>query len=98
MCAANCGTCASAVQFDIPAVNTSVVPSALPLWTLPMISPSDMGPIWCPFFAMYHCCGDICDLLRLPPAGCSLLAPCQPGAARWNPLSNDADTAHETEL
>ena len=47
----------------MPAVKSSVLPSALPFWMLLTTSASDIGPIWCPCFAMCHCCSDMLCLL-----------------------------------
>ena len=62
--AASCGTSLSGVQFVMPAVKTSVLPSMLPFRGS---SPSscDTGPTWWPPMAMYHCC---CAIFVLAPA------------------------------
>ena len=61
--AASCGTSLSGVQFVMPAVNTSVLPSIVPFRRLVTTSSCDTGPTWWPPMAMYHCCCDIVSVL-----------------------------------
>ena len=51
----NFGTSRRAVQFSMPATNTSVCASALPPWIAFTTSCSVTGPTCCPPIAMYHC-------------------------------------------
>jgi hypothetical protein len=52
------------VQLSMPAMKTSVLPSALPFLRLETISSSLTGPTWWPPTAMYHC--GLVDIV-LPP-------------------------------
>ena len=59
------GTSLSGVQFDMPAVNTSVLPSTVPLRMLVTTSSCVTGPTWWPPIAMNHSCCAIVSLLLL---------------------------------
>ena len=69
--AASSGTSLSGVQFFMPAVNTSVLPSIVPFRRLVITSSCETGPTWWPPMAMYHCCCDI-RLLRCVGRTCQV--------------------------